>query len=115
MLRIIQNVSSAGAKTYYSTSDYYTEGQERSGIWRGEGAARLNLSGTIDKTAWESLCDNRDPSTGQTLSVRRKADRRVGYDFNWHVPKSVSLLHAITGDERIVEAFRGAVNETMTE
>jgi len=115
MLRIIQNVSSAGAKTYYSTSDYYTEGQERSGIWRGEGAARLNLSGTIDKAEWESLCDNRDPSTGQTLTVRRKADRRVGYDFNWHVPKSVSLLHAITGDERIVEAFRGAVNETMTE
>jgi hypothetical protein len=27
----------------------------------------------------------------------------------------VSLLHAITGDERIGEAFRGAVNETMTE
>jgi conjugative relaxase-like TrwC/TraI family protein len=115
MLRIIQNVSSAGAKTYYSTSDYYTEGQERSGIWRGEGAVRLNLSGKIDQAAWESLCDNRDPSTGQTLTVRRKSERRVGYDFNFHVPKSVSLLHAVTGDERIVEAFRGAVDETMAE
>jgi conjugative relaxase-like TrwC/TraI family protein len=115
MLRIIQNVSSAGAKTYYGTSDYYTEGQERAGIWRGEGAARLNLSGKIDKAAWESLCDNRHPETGQTLTARRKSERRVGYDFNFHMPKSVSLLHAITGDERIVDAFRGAVQETMDE
>jgi conjugative relaxase-like TrwC/TraI family protein len=115
MLRIIQNVSSAGAKTYYSTSDYYTEGQERAGVWRGEGAARLKLSGKIDQAAWESLCDNRDPSTGQTLTVRRKSERRVGYDFNFHVPKSVSLLHAVTGDERIVAAFRSAVDETMAE
>ncbi|HEX4053831.1 MAG TPA: MobF family relaxase [Tepidisphaeraceae bacterium] len=115
MLRIIQNVSSAGAKTYYSTSDYYTEGQERAGVWRGEGAARLNLSGKIEQAAWESLCDNRDPSTGQTLTVRRKSERRVGYDFNFHVPKSVSLLHAVTGDERIVDAFRSAVDETMAE
>ena len=39
MLRIIQNTSAAGAKSYYSTADYYTEGQELEGHWRGEGAA----------------------------------------------------------------------------
>jgi conjugative relaxase-like TrwC/TraI family protein len=116
MLRINQNVSSAGAETYYSQADYYAEGQqERAGNWRGQGAARLHLSGKIDKADWKSLCDNRAPNTGQTLTVRRKSDRRVGYDFNFHPPKSVSLLHAVTGDERIVEAFRSAVNETMSE
>jgi conjugative relaxase-like TrwC/TraI family protein len=115
MIRINQNVSSAGAATYYSTSDYYTEGQEREGIWHGLGAARLNLSGKIDKSAWESLCENRDPRTGETLTIRRKSERRVGYDFNFHPPKSLSLLHAVTGDERIVDAFRSAVQETMAE
>jgi hypothetical protein len=77
MIRINQNVSSAGAATYYSTSDYYTEGQEREGIWHGLGAARLNLSGKIDKSAWESLCENRDPRTGETLTIRRKSKKFV--------------------------------------
>lgn len=45
MLRIIQNTSAAGAKTYYSTADYYSEGQELAGVWRGEGGRLLGLSG----------------------------------------------------------------------
>jgi conjugative relaxase-like TrwC/TraI family protein len=118
MIRINQNTSAAGAKSYYTKrgmADYYTEGQELAGIWRGAGAALLNLSGKIDHATWESLCDNRDPNTGKTLTARRKSERRVGYDINFHVPKSVSLLHAVSGDERIVEAFGSAVNETMVE
>ncbi|MEZ6064128.1 MAG: hypothetical protein R3B90_00120 [Planctomycetaceae bacterium] len=43
MLRIIQNTSPSGAKSYYSTADYYTEGQELAGQWKGEGAKRLGL------------------------------------------------------------------------
>jgi len=71
MLRIIQN-NSSGTKTYYSTGDFYTQGEEQAGIWRGEGDARLNQSGKIDKTASESLCDNRDPDTGQTPTASRE-------------------------------------------
>ena len=41
MLRIIQNSHPAGAKSYYSTADYYTEGQELSGIWPAAATARL--------------------------------------------------------------------------
>lgn len=113
MLRIVQNISAAGAKSYYSTADYYTEGQELEGIWRGEGAARLGLSGKVEQVAWDALCDNRDPTTLLPLTVRRKQDRSVGYDFNFHVPKSVSVLYGLTGDQRIVHAFRDCVNETM--
>ena len=98
MLRIVQNISAGGAKTYYSSADYYTEGQELQGVWRGQGAARLGLSGAVQKEAWESLCDNRDPKTGLPLTVRHKQERSVGYDFNFHVPKSVSLLYELTRD-----------------
>ena len=116
MLRIIQNTSAAGAKNYYisaSMAEYYTEGQELTGIWRGEGAARLGLSGAVQKEAWEALCDNRQPVTGEPLTPRRKQERRVGWDFNFHVPKSLSLLYGLTQDDRILEAFRASVNETM--
>src|SRR5580658_1185036 len=117
MLRIIQNTSATGAKRYYTSAnaDYYTEGQELEGLWRGQGAARLGLSGAVQKEAWDALCDNRHPATGAALTPRRKSDRRVGYDFNFHVPKSVSLLYGLTNDERIVDAFRASVDETMRD
>lgn len=115
MLRIIQNVSAAAARSYYSTSDYFTEGQELQGVWRGKAAARLGHSGVVEQKQWDALCENRDPETGRTLTARRKAERRVGYDFNFHVPKSVSLLYAVTQDERLLDAFRGAVDDTMND
>lgn len=113
MLRIIQNTQPAGAKSYYSTADYYAEGQELTGRWRGEAAQRLGLAGKVAKADWEALCDNRHPATGEQLTARMRSDRTVGYDFNWHVPKSVSLLYAMTRDERILDAFRDAVDGTM--
>ena len=115
MLRVTLNASAARAKSYYSQADYYTEGQELTGLWRGKGAERLGLTGTIDRDDWDLLCDNRRPDTGQSLTVRRKSERRVGYDFNFHVPKSVSLLYGLTRDERILEAFRTSVHDTMQE
>jgi conjugative relaxase-like TrwC/TraI family protein len=115
MLRIIQNTSAGGAQSYYSTSDYYTQGQELEGVWRGAAASRLGVFGIVKKEDWDALCDNRDPATGSVLTQRQKTHRRIGYDFNFHVPKSVSLLYGLTKDERIVEAFRESVRETMQD
>ncbi len=115
MLRIIQNNSAAGAKSYYSTADYYTEGQELVGQWRGHGSERLGLSGQIRPETWDALCDNRHPQTNEPLTLRRKEERRVGYDFNFHVPKSVSLLYGLTKDERLLDAFSDSVDATMQD
>lgn len=115
MIRISQQESASGAKRYYATSDYYSEGQEIVGLWGGKAAARLGLSGTVDKDSFERLCDNIDPRTGEPLTVRTRSERTVGYDFTFSVPKSVSLLYAMSGDQDIMGAFRGAVDETMRE
>jgi conjugative relaxase-like TrwC/TraI family protein len=115
MLRIIQNTSAQGASSYFAASDYYLEEQELPGIWRGEAARQLGLSGKIDKAQWEAICHNRDPRTGLTLTARRKTERRVGWDMNFHVPKSVSLLYSLSGDERILTAFRESVQSTMQD
>src|SRR5271157_3957743 len=115
MFRISQQDSAKAAKSYYATADYYSEGQEIVGRWGGLAAARLGLSGTVDKFSFERLCDNLDPRTGKPLTVRTRSERTVGYDFTFSVPKSVSLLYAMSGDQDIMEAFRGAVDETMRE
>lgn len=119
MLRIVENTSASRAKSYYSSSDYYSRGttssQELVGEWRGLGAERLGLSGTINRAAWDRLCDNRHPQTGGSLTARRNAERRIGYDFNWHCPKSLSLLYGLTEDTRLLEAFRSSVRDTMAD
>ena len=115
MIRVTQQNSGAAAKKYYATADYYSEGQEIVGSWGGKGASRLGLEGTVDKFSFERLCDNLDPRSGEPLTVRTRSERTVGYDFTFSVPKSVSLLYALSGDQGIMDAFRGAVDETMRE
>lgn len=80
-----------------------------------KGARLLGLSGKVQQAEWDALCDNRFPDSGEPLTLRREAERRVGYDFNFHVPKSVSLVYGLTRDERLLEAFQDTVDETMRD
>jgi hypothetical protein len=118
MLRITESVSADAARKYFGASlrhgDYYLKGQEVAGRWGGKGAALLGLRGTVEETAFLNLLDNLRPD-GRQLTARMVKDRRPGYDFTFDVPKSVSLLHALGGDERIVEAMQRALAATMAE
>jgi conjugative relaxase-like TrwC/TraI family protein len=89
MLRIHTSASSSSAKSYFRSSDYYSEGQELIGVWRGQGAAMLGLQGEIRQAEWERMCDNRNPVNNERLTARQKDNRRVGYDFVFDVPKSI--------------------------
>jgi conjugative relaxase-like TrwC/TraI family protein len=117
MLRINQQTNASAAKSYYSSpAEYYRQGeQEIVGLWGGEAAARLDLSGDILRLQFERLCDNRHPFTGDQLTARMRKDRRVGYDFTFDASKSVSILYGLTDDPAILEAFRQAVRATMEE
>ena len=115
MLRITQQDSSKGAKHYYATADYLSEGQEIIGSWGGEGARLLGVGGVVGREAFDRLCDNLHPIRGTPLTVRTRSDRTVGYDFTFSVPKSVSVLYALSGEKEILEAFRSAVDETMQD
>ena len=115
MLRIHQQSSSDAAKQYYASADYYTNGQETIGRWGGEGARMLGLEGQVSRHEFNRLCENRHPHNRGPLTARTKDDRTVGYDFTWSVPKSVSLLYALTDDQELREAFRDSVDETMRD
>lgn len=121
MLRVTVSQNSAAAKSYYSQGlsqeDYYAKGksQEIIGNWYGKGATALGLSGQVEKEQFSALCDNINPITGEQLTARTNENRRVGYDLNFHSPKSVSICYSLNQDEKIMSAFRESVQETMTE
>ena len=116
MLRVIVQANAGAAKSYYAGGgEYYAEGQEHAGEWGGAGARRMGLEGVVGKDAFDALCENRNPVTGERITARTKAVRRVGFDLNFHVPKSVSVVYGLTGDPAVLRTFREAVRETLAE
>lgn len=117
MLRIHVHTSATAAKSYYrsglSRQDYYLE--DSPGIWGGKTAEQMGLSGEVDRQNFEALADNLHPQTGTPLTPRTKDNRRVGYDFTFTCPKSLSVLYGQTQDKQLVEAFQAAVQETMIQ
>ena len=118
-----------GQEAYYEQQvvrgldDYYAGRGESPGIWAGRGAAELGLSGVVEDGDLGTLLRGVNPATEKqlrrpvrerTIAVRTldldtgrwvedwKAHRPVsGYDLVFSCPKSVSLLHALTDDERV--------------
>lgn len=119
MLRITVSKSASGALQYFdkglTKSDYYAEKNEIIGKWNGKTAELLKLTGEVSKEAFERLASNQNPVTGESLTVRNAANRRVGYDFTFSVPKSVSIVYSQTQDKEILTAFDSAIQETMRE
>lgn len=118
MLRITHSKNAAGAAKYFDEGlqrgDYYSTAENSIGEWGGRAAARLGLSGEVKKEDFVALCHNQKPD-GSKLNPRNSANRKVGYDFTFSVPKSVSVAYAVTGDERIRQAFEQSVEQSMRE
>ncbi|OCX51925.1 conjugal transfer protein [Mucilaginibacter sp. PPCGB 2223] len=116
---MIMSQSAEQAKSYFSDalqkSDYYINDQELQGKFTGRLAERLGISGPATKEIFFDLCENINPATGNTLTLRNKDVRTVGYDINFHAPKSVSIIHALSKDDHILKLFEVSVNKTMRE
>jgi len=117
MIRMIQSTSADHAKSYFSQAlqkaDYYINDQELQGRFHGLLSDRLGLGTIATKDSFFALCENLNPKTGKPLTPRTKEDRTIGYDINFHCPKSVSLVHVLSKDNHILEAFQHSVHETM--
>jgi conjugative relaxase-like TrwC/TraI family protein len=118
-----------GQEAYYEQQvaggldDYYAGRGESPGLWAGSGAAGLGLGGVVEDGALGTLLRGVDAASGMELrapvreriiTVRtldlesgewREEPKRLapvsGYDLVFSCPKSVSVLHALTGDERV--------------
>ncbi len=115
-MRVTHSKSSRDAKNYYAFSDYYDSGPSQlKGAWFGRGAELLGLSGEVEKGLFDRLIDNRFPFEDARLTQRDRADRRVGTDLTFSVPKSLSILWAYTQDDQILEMVQQAAHETIAD
>jgi conjugative relaxase-like TrwC/TraI family protein len=124
-IRAMSNGSGYSAR-HLQYSDYYSEDERITGQWQGRGAQLLGLSGEVRTEQFEALRQGLHPETGEFLRPRQSADRfsadgtsqshgRNLYDFTISAPKSVSIMAELGHDERLVEAHRTAVQETLKE
>ena len=113
MLRITQNSSADGTHKYFF--GYYAEQELDTPRWYGKAADKIELSGKIQEKDFEAICHNINPRTQEQLTARNTKDRTVGYDFTFSVPKSVSLIYALTKDKDIISAFNASIEKTMLE
>ena len=86
-----------GAKSYYSTADYYSEGQELTGRWRGEAARRLGLQGDVKQADWDALCDNLHPADRRATDG--PAASRPHGRLRFQLPRAQERVAALRDDD----------------
>ncbi len=104
---------------YYANlaqDDYFHKGGEPPGVWHGEGAKELGLSGTVDKTEFLKLCDGFALDGEPFTQNAGKENHRAGWDLTFSAPKSVSVLWSQADEEtrhKIQEAQLKAVQKAV--
>ncbi|MGK0367926.1 MAG: conjugative relaxase-like TrwC/TraI family protein, partial [Thermoproteota archaeon] len=107
-------------------SDYYmdsgsvvlTDGSEPlGGLWHGKLSKRLDLSGCVKKSDFDSILEGKKPKDGSSLTARinKIGERRLYFDSVFSAPKSISILGTTMGDLRLVHAHNEAVKEAFLE
>jgi conjugative relaxase-like TrwC/TraI family protein len=112
MLSVANVRSASAAASYFAADNYYASADaDRSGQWVGKGADMLGLKGQVETKAFDALLRGELPDG--TLVGNPGQKHRAGTDLTFSLPKSWSLLALVGKDQRIVEAYREAVIETL--
>ena len=112
MLSVANVRSPSAAASYFAADNYYTGADaDRSGTWIGKGAERLGLEGRVSAEQFDALLRGELPGGIQVGNAGRA--HRPGTDLTFSLPKSWSLLALVGGDQRIIDAYREAVIETL--
>lgn len=104
------------AANYYEdgADDYYAREGEAT-QWQGKGAEDLGLSGAVDKQRLRELFAGQVSEDQYVVrsSTRHDSKTRIGIDFTFSAPKSVSIQALVHGDARIIQAHDRAVAKAM--
>jgi len=99
----VTTLKGADAGAYYAEQlpNYYLDSGEPRGIWVGEGAQQLGVTGEVSDEAFLAVMAGMDPRRPDRDLGRRYDDKSVrGFDVTASAPKSVSVLWAL-GDQHI--------------
>ena len=118
MLSISDPMRGAGSGDYYlhlAAEDF--DFSEKSGVWFGEGAKRLHLSGTVKAEPLKNLLDGLSPDGKRALvGNARDPQRQSAWDLTFSAPKSVSVLWALAPEDirlKIEQAHHAAVVKSL--
>jgi conjugative relaxase-like TrwC/TraI family protein len=112
MLSVANVRSASAAASYFAADNYYARADaDRSGQWLGKGADLLGLKGEVETAAFDALLRGELPDGSSVGNPGQK--HRAGTDLTFSLPKSWSLLALVGKDQRIIEAYREAVIETL--
>jgi conjugative relaxase-like TrwC/TraI family protein len=112
MINVTPLTSASSASEYFSSDNYYSQSDAlEASSWAGNGAAELGLDGHVETDAFAEVLEGRLPD-GSVLNAAR-GDHRPGLDVTIAASKSVSLLALLTGDKRIIDAFRESSAATL--
>jgi conjugative relaxase-like TrwC/TraI family protein len=111
----------AGGARYYASQvaasplAYYSGAGEAPGVWVGDGAADVGLSGRVDEATLGGFLAGNAPD-GTVLAGGAKS-RLGGLDLTFSAPKSVSMLWGLHPDpsvrETVAAAHRAAVTDAV--
>lgn len=111
--------SKQAASYYEQTDDYYAKEGQR-GEWDGKGATALGLQGGVDRDMFKNMLEGRLPDgtqvrkkAPQTGKDGKKNNARLGIDFTFSAPKSVSIVALVANDRRVIEAHNEAVRDAL--
>jgi conjugative relaxase-like TrwC/TraI family protein len=79
--------------------DYYLGVGEAPGVWQGDLADRLGLSGVVDADGLRALLLGHHPGTDEALLGGHRERRVAAFDVTFSAPKSVSVLWAFASPE----------------
>ena len=104
---------------HLTSNDYYAEGEHVVGQWRGRLVSRLGMAPGQQihsgDRSFRLLRGNINPVTNQKLTQRNGKKSICFFDFQCSAQKSVSILHALTGDERLAAAHDLAAAQAFAE
>ena len=112
--------ASDGARYYLDErTDYYPVGDRHFSAWFGRGARRLQLQGTVERSAFYHVLNGYSPDGTQPLVQNaRDPNRQCYWDLTFSAPKSVSVLWALAPAEArqaIEQAHRRAVERALAQ
>ncbi len=107
-------MGTSGADYYLSLAreDYYLKGGEPPGIWWGDGARDLKLSGQVRPEVFHALFRGFTPEGSPLVQNAGKEHRQPGWDLTFSAPKPVSTLWS-QGDEALRREIQTAHLEAV--